>query len=86
MKNFLSNSYRYIILFTVFLISSSACFVGISEEHSDVKITKNKTVETEDDVTISYDVYEPKHNDSKKYGVIIGHGFTSNKRACTLQL
>ncbi len=85
MKNFLSkSSYRYIILFTVLLIISSACFFGISGEHSDVKISKNKTVKTEDDVTISYDVYEPKHNDSKKYGVIIGHGFTSNKESMHL--
>ena len=85
MKNFLNeSSYRYIILLAVFLIVSSACLVGISDESSDVKITKNKTVETEDDVTISYDVYEPRHNDSQKYSVIIGHGFTSNKESMHL--
>ncbi|MFP4051235.1 MAG: alpha/beta hydrolase family protein [Thermoplasmata archaeon] len=85
MKNFLTKSYyRYILLFTSFLIISSACFIGISGERSDVKITRNKTVKTEDDVSISYDVYEPKHNDSKKYGVIIGHGFTSSKESMDL--
>lgn len=85
MKNFLNeSSYRYIILFAVFLIVSSVCLVGISGESSDVKITKNKTIKTEDDIIISYDVYEPKHNDSQKYGVIIGHGFTSNKESMHL--
>ncbi|MFW6041154.1 MAG: alpha/beta hydrolase [Thermoplasmatota archaeon] len=85
MNDLLNKSYyRYILIFTIFIIVSSACFIGISSEHSGVKITRENTIQTEDDVTISYDVYEPKQNRSKKYGVIIGHGFTSNKESMHL--
>jgi len=76
--------YRYVILFTIFLIISSSCFIGISREHSEVEITRNRTVTTEDGINISYDVYEPKNNDSPKYGVIVGHGFTASKESMHL--
>ncbi len=76
--------YRYVILLTIFLIVSGACFIGISREHSEVDITRNRTVTTEDGVTIYYDVYEPKNNDSPKYGVIVGHGFTASKESMHL--
>lgn len=81
MKNMLN---RYVILLTVFLIISGACFIGISREHSEVEITRNMTVTTEDGVTIYYDIYEPKNNDSPKYGVIVGHGFTASKESMHL--
>ena len=58
--------------------------MGISREHSEVDITRNRTVTTEDGVTIYYDIYEPKNNDSPKYGVIVGHGFTASKESMHL--
>ena len=48
--------------------------MGISREHSEVDITRNRT----DGVTIYYDIYEPKN------GVIVGHGFTASKESMHL--
>ncbi len=44
-----------------------------------VKSTYGKTVQTDDGVTISFNVFEPKRSGLNKKAVILGHGVMSNK-------
>ena len=44
-----------------------------------VKATYNKTVQTSDGITVSFNVFEPKISGTNKKAVILGHGVMSNK-------
>ncbi|MFX1573594.1 MAG: alpha/beta hydrolase [Promethearchaeota archaeon] len=44
-----------------------------------IKSTYGKTIRTADGVTIVFNVFEPKNEDSNKKAIILGHGVMSNK-------
>ncbi len=70
---------KRMILICFFLSLFVVGIILIFTTPSSIKITYNQTVETSDGETISFNVFEPIHNEKKKKAVIIGHGIMVNK-------
>jgi len=63
------------LFLTIFIIGTVLIFIT----PIGVKATYNKTVQTSDGVTISFNVFEPNIEGSNKKAIILGHGVMSNK-------
>lgn len=72
-------SRKKIILLSIFLALFIVGTVFIFITPVGVKTTYNKTVQTSDGVTISFNVFEPSRGGSNKKAIILGHGVMSNK-------
>ena len=70
---------KRIILLCMFLAIFVIGTVLIFITPISVKATYNKTVQTSDGVTISFNVFEPKTGGANKKAIILGHGVMSNK-------
>ncbi len=70
---------KRIILLCMFLAIFVIGTVLIFITPISVKATYNKTVQTSDGVTISFNVFEPKTGGANKKVIILGHGVMSNK-------
>ncbi|MFX0058122.1 MAG: alpha/beta hydrolase, partial [Candidatus Heimdallarchaeota archaeon] len=63
------------IFFSIFIIGTVFIFIT----PFNVKSTYGLTAITDDDVRISFDVFEPRNDGNNKKAVIIGHGVMGNK-------
>jgi hypothetical protein len=63
------------IFLTIFVIGTVLIFIT----PIGVKSTYNHTIQTSDDITISFNVFEPEAGGMNKKAIILGHGVMSNK-------
>ncbi len=68
-------SITWCIFFSLFILGTILIFITPTS----VKVTYGLTAQTDDDVTIYFNVYEPVNGDKKMKAMILGHGGSANK-------